>query len=96
MDIKVFDGQTLIRTFKFPIGYYANKMATLGYETVEFSLEVKKNESFILFSNHAKEHMIYLFPDRSFRKELWEEIPSEVTYEEVVVIKDMLDFIGSH
>lgn len=40
--------------------------------------------------------MIYLFPDKSFRKELWKDIPSEVTYEELVVIKDMLDFIGSH
>lgn len=96
MEIKVFDGQTLIRTFQFPIGYYANKMADLGYETVEFCLEVKKNESFIVFSNHAKEQMIYLFPDKSFRKELWEDIPSEVTYEEMVVIKDMLDFIASH
>lgn len=54
MEIKVFDGQTLIRSFQFPIGYYANRMADLGYETVEFCLEVKKTKVLLSFLTMPK------------------------------------------
>ena len=87
MEIKVFYRGAEIGHIDFDIYYAIAVFRKHGYASFAVRSIVKKYDYFAFFKNEYTEHVICLYPDGSFSK----TSDSKVPYDELLLIKDMID-----